>query len=258
MQMGVFLPVMRAHSVYTVQPRFPWLYGPSAEDAIRKALLLRYRLIPMYYSLAHLAHETGAPLMRPLVMEFPSDPKVADMTSQWLIGRGLLAAPILNPGNRREVYLPDDDWYVLGSNLRLAGNRVIAADAPLDQIPFYVRAGTILPLGPAIQHTDQLPGGPLEVQVYPGKDADFTLVEDDGLTKAYLDGQVRRTKFHWDDAARRLSWKISGPYNGNDLFGSIQAVVFDAGQIKRAEAPLSSDMSLLITRKKTEPTQASP
>jgi len=169
-----------------------------------------------------------------------------------------LAAPILNPGNRREVYLPDDDWYVLGSNLRLAGNRVIAADAPLDQIPLYVRAGTILPLGPAIQHTDQLPGGPLEVQVYPGKDADFTLVEDDGLTKAYLDGQVRRTKFHWDDAARRLSWKISGPYNGNDLFGSIQAVVFDAGQIKRAEAPLSSDMSLLITRKKTEPTQASP
>lgn len=249
MQMGVFLPVMRAHSLNTVQPRFPWLYGLAAEDAIRKALDLRYRLIPMYYSLAHQAHETGAPLMRPLVMEFPNDPKVADMTSQWLIGRGLLAAPILNPGNRRRVYLPDDDWYVLGTNQRLAGNRVIAVDAPLDQIPLYVRAGTILPLGPVIQHTDQLPGGSLEVQVYPGKDADFTLVEDDGLTKAYLDGQVRRIKFHWDDAARRLSWKISGPYNGNDVFRSIQAVVFDAGRIKRAQAPLSLDMSLLITGK---------
>jgi alpha-glucosidase len=249
MQAGVFFPVMRAHSLNTVRPRFPWLYGQAAEDAIRKALNLRYRLIPMYYSLAHLAHEAGAPLMRPLVMEFPTDPKVADMTSEWLIGRGLLAAPILNPGNRREIYLPDDDWYVLGSNERVAGNRLITVDSPLDQIPIYVRAGTILPLCPAIQHTDQLLGGPLEVQIYPGKDADFTLVEDDGQTKAYLDGQIRRTKFHWNDAARQLSWNISGPYNGNDVFTSIQAVVFDTGQIKRAQAPLSSDMSLLITKK---------
>jgi alpha-glucosidase len=207
---------------------------------------MRYRLIPMYYSLAHLAHETGAPLMRPLVMEFPNDPKVADLTSEWLIGRGLLAAPVLNPGNHRNVYLPADDWYAADSNQRLSGNRELAIDVPLDRIPLYVRAGTILPLGPPIRHTDVMPGGPLEVQVYPGKDADFTLVEDDGLTRAYLDGEVRRTQFHWDDVGRKLSWNISGPYDGKDVFRSIQVIVFDPRQIKRAHAPLTSSMTLSL------------
>lgn len=246
MQMGVFMPVMRSHSVYTVVPRFPWLYGPEAEDAIRKALDLRYRMIPYYYSLAHQAYETGAPIMRPLVMEFPADEQVADLTDQWLIGRGVMAAPILNQGGSRSVYLPGDTWYAFGSGEPLAGNRVVQVSAALDQIPMYVRAGTILPLGPVIQHTDQLPGGDLEVQVYPGKDADFTLVEDDGLTKAYLDGQIRRTAFHWDDAGRRLSWTISGPYQGKDIFTAIKVVVFDQGGAKIGQGSLDSSGNVVI------------
>jgi alpha-glucosidase len=237
--------VMRSHSSRRIQPRFPWLYGADAEAAIRKALELRYRLVPMYYSLAHEAYKTGAPLMRPLLMEFPHDPNVANLSSQWLIGRGLMVAPVLESGGRRAVYLPDDNWYLFESGTKLAGHRNVDATAALDEIPVYVRAGTILPLAPVLQHTDQLPGGPLELQIYPGKNASFTLVEDDGLTTAYLKGQVRQTTFTWDDALRRLSWKIQGPYTGKDIFRSMKVKVFDP-RPKLLSGSLASDGTLTV------------
>ncbi len=245
MEVGTFLPVMRSHSTRRVQPRFPWLYGAAAEAAIRKALDLRYRLVPMYYSLAHEAYKSGAPLMRPLLMEFPRDPAVANLSSQWLIGRGLMAAPVLESGGHRSVYLPDDTWYLFDSNTRLAGHRTLNVTAALDEVPVYVRAGTILPLAPVLLHTDQLPGGPLELQIYPGKNASFTLVEDDGLTTAYLQGQVRRTTFTWDDVQRRLSWEIEGPYAGQDIFKSMKVKVFDP-KPKLLDASLAADGALAI------------
>ena len=91
----------------------------------------------------------------------------------------------------------------------------------------FVRAGSLLPLGPVIQHTSQLPGGPLELQIYPGKDATFTLVEDDGETTDYLKGQVRRTTFTWQDKTGRLSWKREGSYAGKDVFQNLHVVLFD-------------------------------
>jgi len=245
MEVGTFLPVMRSHSSRRIQPRFPWLYGADAEAAIRKALELRYRLVPMYYSLAHEAYKTGAPLMRPLLMEFPGDPDVANLSSQWLIGRGLMVAPVLVSGGQRSVYLPDDAWYLFESSTKLAGHRDIDVTAALDEVPVYVRAGTILPLAPVLQHTDQLPGGPLELQIYPGKNASFTLVEDDGLSTAYVKGQVRSTKFTWDDLDRRLSWKIEGPYAGKDIFKRMNVKVFDSRE-KLIEASLASDGELRI------------
>ena len=240
MQAGVFYPIMRAHSsIDAGVAHYPWLFGQEAEDALRKALDLRYRLIPYYYSLAHETYATGIPLMRPMVMEFPQDPFVANMSDQWLMGSGLMSAPILSTDNQRSVYLPAGDWYVFDTNTSISGSRTIQATARLDQIPVYVREGTILPLGPVIQHTDQLPGGPLELQVYPGKNATFTLVEDDGNTTAYMNGRIRQTTFTWNDAAHRLDWKLRGPYDGKDRFTSMKIEVFYPEGIKRAEASLA-------------------
>ena len=227
MEAGVFFPVMRSHSELIATPRFPWLYGSNALVAIRKAIDLRYRLIPFYYSLAYETFQTGLPLTRPLLMEFPDDSKTANLSNEWMLGDSLLAAPILQPGGKRSVYLPAGRWYALGSNLSLKGKRKITVTAGLDEIPVYVRAGSILPLGPIIQHTSQLPGGPLELQIYPGKDADFTLFEDDGVSTDYLNGQVRRTTFVWQDKTRRLSWKTEGPYAGPDVFQNLRVVLFD-------------------------------
>ncbi len=227
MEAGVFFPIMRSHSALRRTPRFPWLFGPEAESAIRKAINLRYRLIPYYYSLAYETHETGIPIMRPLLMEFPNNSKVANVSDQWLMGPSLMAAPILQPGGKRSVYMPDGTWYLFGTNTIVQGDRSLDVTATLDQIPLYVRAGTILPLGPVIQNTGELPGGTLEVQVYPGADTAFTLVEDDGETTDYLRGQVRRTTFRWNDKAGRLSWQTEGPYKGKNTFKNLRVVILD-------------------------------
>ena len=156
-----------------------------------------------------------------------------------------MAAPVLSSATNRSVYLPNDSWYVFDTNIKLAGGRSMDVDAALDETPVYVRAGTILPLAPVLQHTDQLPGGPLELQIYPGKNATFTLVEDDGISTAYLKGQIRRTTFDWNDSERRLTWKIDGPYAGKDIFTAMKVRVFDA-RPKLVEKSLASNGSLNI------------
>ncbi|HEV2434437.1 MAG TPA: TIM-barrel domain-containing protein [Verrucomicrobiae bacterium] len=246
MEAGVFFPVMRSHSEINSTPRFPWLYGTNALHAIRDALDLRYRLIPYYYSLAHETFQTGLPLMRPLCMEFPDDPRVADLSDEWMMGDSLLAAPILQPGGKRSVYLPAGRWYAFGTNRPLKGKRTLEVTAGLDEIPLYVRAGSILPLGPVIQHTSQLPGGPLELQIYPGQDAAFTLFEDDGETTDYLKGQVRRTTFVWQDKTSRLSWKTEGPYAGQDVFRSLHVVLFAPRNKIESQCALSASGSLVL------------
>ncbi len=246
MEAGVFFPVMRSHSVNRVQPRFPWLYGEPAEAAIRKALDLRYRLVPYYYSLAHEAAEKGTPLMRPLAMAWPDDPQVANLTSQWLMGDALMAAPMLAQTNQRSVYFPKGNWYEFDTNKTRAGGQSAEVAVALDQIPVFVRAGSILPLAPVIQHTDDLPGGPLEVQVYPGADASFTLTEDDGKTTAYMTGQVRRVAFTWNDSAKMLSWKLDGPYRGKDIFTEMRVTLFDPQGIVTRNAPLADSGKMTI------------
>lgn len=245
MEAGVFFPVMRSHSEIHETPRFPWLFGPEALMAIRKALDLRYRLIPYYYSLAHDTFETGVPLMRPMLMEYPNDPNVINMSDEWLMGPSLLAAPILQPGGKRTVYLPAGKWYRFETNEPTDGDgRTIQVRAALDEIPVYVRAGTILPLGPVIEHTSLMPGGPLELEIYPGKDATFTLDEDDGQTTNYMDGQMLQVRFNWNDAAGQLTWTSTGNYSGSDIYQRLDVVVFDPAGKKEAEGVLTPNGDL--------------
>ncbi len=223
---NVFFPIMRAHSSLGDVAHFPWKFGAKTTVAVRHALDLRYRLIPLLYSLAHRAYEKGWPIMRPLVMQFPHDRRVRNMTSEWLVGRGLLVAPLLTRVPARVVYLPKAVWYRFNSNKTAPGPAYRLGHPNFNHVPMYVRQGTILPLGPVIQDTQQLPGGPLTVQVYPGKGAHFTLVEDDGTTYNYEKGIVRRTAFVWHNRTRTLAWKVSGPYRGKNIFTKMRVVVF--------------------------------
>jgi alpha-glucosidase len=244
MEAGVFFPVMRSHSAIDRTPRFPWLYGPDAENAIRAALDLRYRLIPFYNSLAHENHRTGMPLMRALVLEFPDDAKVFNLSDEWLMGPGLLAAPLLQEGGKRTVYLPADRWFTFGTNQATSGPQTGGVTAKLEEVPLYVRAGTILPLGPVVQDAEEVSTAPLEVQIYPGKDAAFDFAEDDGTTLAYEKGDERVTHFTWDDATRTLSWKTEGRYAGANCFSSINAVLFAPEGKGRKQADLGGSGSL--------------
>lgn len=244
MEAGVFFPIMRTHSEVHFPPHLPWLYGAEALDAMRKAIDLRYRLIPYYYSLAHETFETGVPMMRPLIMEFPNDSNVANLSDEWMMGDSILAAPILQEGGKRSVYLPAGDWYLFNTDQKIQGGRTIQVTAALDEIPVYVRAGSILPLGPVVQHTAELPDGPLEVQVYPGKNAMFALVEDDGVSEDYLHGKTRRTTFIWDDAKKQLSWKRSGDYSGQNVFQKTHVAVLAPDTPAKSEYVLSPSDSV--------------
>lgn len=225
-QLGVFLPIMRSHSALYDTPRFPWLYGTNAESAIKKALNLRYQLLPYIYSLGHETYNTGAPIMRPLVMEFPKDTCVANMTDEWLLGNGLLAAPVMNGGGSRSVYLPKDIWYDFNKNTAIQGPSTFNVSAALDEIPVYVRAGSILPIGPVVQNTDQDTISPLEIRIYSGRDGSFTMTEDDGKSNDYSqDINIRKTIYTWNDVTKTLSWKVNGTYTDSHVYTTIRAIV---------------------------------
>lgn len=224
-QAGVFFPIMRSHSNIGTTARFPFLWGDDGEAAMRKALDLRYQLLPYIYSLGHEAYSTGAPIMRPLVMEFPTDTTVANMTDEWLVGKGLLVAPVLNEGGKRKVYLPNDTWYDYYTGKMIRGSQTISVDKKLDEIPVYVRAGTILLVGPVVQYSEQVSKTPLQIRIYPGKNGSFKMVEDDGVSYNYTKGNTRTTAYAWNDKTKTLTWKVSGAYSGKNVYRTIKAVL---------------------------------
>jgi alpha-glucosidase len=204
MEEAAFIPVMRAHGTQN-SARWPWAFGDDALAATTKALNLRYRMIPYIYTFAEAAYRTGLPLMRPLFLEFPDDQKTWELTDEWLLGDRVLAAPVLDEGGKRLVYFPAGDWFDGNTGKAVAGAQTLdLTPVPLDVIPFFVRAGTILPLGPVKQSTAEAED-PLEVRVYPGADAAFSLYEDNGDNYDYEKGAFSRIPMRWDDHGRVLT-----------------------------------------------------
>jgi len=236
-QVGVFMPIMRVHSTKSATPHFPWLWGPAYAAAMKGALNLRYQLVPYHYSLAHhMRAPSGKLWMRSMVAEYPHDATSAPLTSQWFDG-DILVAPILKQDSTKQVYLPNGTWFTFSANgtgtgATVQGPTTVTGAAAIDEIPMYVRPGTVVPVGPVVQYTGALPGGPLRVQVYTGKDATFTLMEDDGATTAYEAGgaAVRKTTLTWDEGKKTLSWVVEGSgSNSANNFQQLYAVFYVAG-----------------------------
>jgi alpha-glucosidase len=226
MEVSAFIPIMRAHGDLHNTPRFPWMFGDKALAAATKAIHLRYRMIPYLYTEAEAVHRTGVPLMRPLFMEFPDDRNTWGMKDEWLLGDRVLAAPVMAAGGVRKVYLPAGGWFDGNTGKAMTGGQTIdLTPVPLDVIPFFVRAGTILPLGPVIESTAEAED-PLEVRVYPGADADFTLYEDAGDNYDYEKGASTRIPMHWDDKHHILTiGKRAGSFKGMPASRHLQLVL---------------------------------
>ncbi len=201
---GAFQSIMRAHGERTHNE--VWSYGKQAEPILAKYLKLRYQLLPYTYSLAYRSYQTGAPYMRALFMDFPADPKVADIPDEYMYGPAFLVAPITEQGaTHRRVYLPAGcDWYSYWTNERLHGGQTIVVNAPIDTLPLFVKAGSIVPIGSDVESTQEAQTI-VSLRVYPGKNASFSLYNDDGKTYAYENGGGSVTKLTWDDAAHRLT-----------------------------------------------------
>ena len=212
---GAFQPVMRAHGERMHNE--VWAYGKQAEPILAKYLRLRYQLLPYTYSVGYRTWQTGAPFMRALFMDFPDDPKVAKIGDEYMFGPAFLVAPVTDQGaTSRQVYLPaGSDWYNYWTNERLKGGQTVDVSAPIDTIPLFVRAGSIVPLGSEILSTAE-PQAIASIRVYPGADGEFTLFNDDGKTYAYEKGTSSITHLHWSDAAGKLTHEGAEAWTGPD------------------------------------------
>ena len=250
MQYGLFCPVFRSHGADA--PREIWQFGKKGEpvyDAIEKQINLRYRLIPYLYSIASQVTNNNDSYMRPLFSDFAADKKVWDMTDEFMFGRSILAAPIVEAQytqekivkedamtgwDRKEVtgesvaqanwtetktatkYLPKGaNWYDFWTGKLYKGGQNVVLTTRFDQVPMFVRAGSIVPLGPEMQYVGEKPWDNLEIRIYPGADAEFSLYEDEGDGYNYEQGYYSNIIFTWTDRTRTLHISArQGGYKG--------------------------------------------
>ena len=212
---GAFQPIMRAHGERMHNE--VWSYGKQAEPILAKYLKLRYQLLPYTYSIAYQSYQTGAPFMRALFMDFSGDPKAANIPDEYMYGPAFLVAPVTEQGaTNRTVYLPAGcDWYNYWTNERLRGGQTVVANAPIDVLPLFVRAGSVVPFGSEVQSAQQQQTI-VSVRVYPGRDGTFVLFQDDGKTYAYEKTGGSVTKLIWEDSAHQLRHNGASPWTGPD------------------------------------------
>ena len=195
-QLGALLPLCRNHNAIDNPDQEPWAFGEPYESINRKAIELRYRLMPYLYTLFHEAATTGAPIIRPLYYHYPRDERACDTQYEFLLGDALLSAPIYEQGaTSRSVYLPEGSWFDYWDGNEYPGMGWSDIAAPLERWPLFVRGNSILPSGPLMQYTGQHATDPLTFTCYMAEDglADYTLYEDDGSTLAYRNGAFAQT-----------------------------------------------------------------
>ena len=205
-QFGTFNPVLRVHGTRSPDENELWSYGPEAQKTLVAFDRLRYRMLPYIYSLAWKTTSSGYTLMRPLVMDFRTDVRAQNTGNQFMFGPAFLVNPVTEPSaDSRHVYLPAAKWFDFWSGRVQQGGHAIEAAAPIDRLPLYVRAGSILPLGPEMEWSTEKPEDPIELRVYPGADGDFTLYEDENDGYNYEKGVYATIPLHWDDAQHALT-----------------------------------------------------
>jgi len=167
LQLGVFYPFMRDHTMFGSPDQEPWAFGPEHEAINRRAIELRYELLPYIYSAMHDASQSGIPAMRPLMLEYPKDETTYGTDDEFLFGSDLLVAPVLlEEAKQRSVYLPAGDWYDYWTGEHYAGGKSIDVPVTLASIPIFVRGGAVIFAQPVVQSTNDMPGQPLRVMLF--------------------------------------------------------------------------------------------
>ncbi len=240
---GAFCPIFRTHGHRDTNEM--WVYS-KVFPTLLAIDRLRYRLLPYVYSLAWRVTSDDYTIQRPLVMDFREDPAVREIGDQFMFGPDLLVSPVLTEHAAfRPVYLPAGAaWYDFWSGERTEGHSTVLVEAPLDRIPLAVRAGSILPLGPVIEYAGQA-SDPIELRVYPGADADFTLYEDEGDSYRYEQGARSTIPIHWNDATRTLTFGArQGSFPGMPAGHTFNVVIVSAGHGVGGDVTASPDKTV--------------
>lgn len=230
LEMGTFLPMFRSHGTDT--PREIWNFGEKGTpfyDAIEKFIRLRYLLMPYIYSLAGAVYLENATIMRSLFFDFGEDKKTYEIRDEFLFGKNILVCPVTEPmyylaGNKkienakksRNCYLPEGaDWIDFWTGEYFAGGQCVERQAPLDEIPLFIKAGTILPMREGMQYAGDKKEKPMILHIFPGSDGEFTLYEDEGDNYRYEEGSYQTILFKWKDKKSKLTIeKKTGDYAG--------------------------------------------
>jgi alpha-D-xyloside xylohydrolase len=205
-QYGTFNPILRVHGTRIPDENELWSYGPDAQAILVNFDRLRYRMLPYIYSLAWKTTSEAYTPMRPLVMDFRGDEQAENIGNQFMYGPAFLVNPVTEPEiSTRPVYLPKTTWYDFWTGTVSEGGRFINAITPLDRLPLYVRAGSIVPLGPDEEWSTEKPADPIELRIYAGADGDFTLYEDENDNYNYEKDVYATIPLHWDNKAQTLT-----------------------------------------------------
>ncbi|MGE4568224.1 MAG: TIM-barrel domain-containing protein [Bacteroidales bacterium] len=229
LQFGAFSPMMRSHGADA--PREIYQFGKKGEpvyDAIEKYIVLRYKLLPYIYSTSWEVTANQSSMIRALVMDFASDPLALDINDTYMFGKSLLVSPVtermyVSDGKEdfstvksKSLYLPAGTrWIDFWTGKSVSGGATVSKEAPLDIMPLYVKAGTILPIGPDVQYAEEKRWDNLEIRVYPGANGEFVLYEDENDNYNYEKGQYATIRFVWNDAKQTLTIaQRSGSFEG--------------------------------------------
>lgn len=247
-QFGAFVPIFRSHGeappreIYNLAPE-----GSEVYESLAAYSRLRYRLMPYIYTLAGDTFHRDGTIMRGLAMDFPADERARDVNDQYLFGPAFLVNPVYEHRARsRTVYLPAGArWYDFHTGTLHEGGQEIEAAAPLARMPLFVRAGSIVPVGPDIQHTGEKPDAPITLYVYRGADGRFDLYEDDGLSHGYERGELSRTPIRYDDATGTLTvGEREGSFPGMPATRVFHVRWISPGESRAADFDTAPDASL--------------
>jgi len=230
-ELGVFNPIFRAHAAKETRNREPWVDGPEHEAIRKRYIETRYRLLPYIYTGMEETSRTGIPLMRPMFLEFPDDPALATNATEFMFGSNLLVAARLWPFvGTYDLVLPKGDWTNYWTGEHLTGGQTLKIDPPMDTLPVYVRAGTILPEQPVVQNVDETPQGSLELKVYPGPNCSGSIYQDDGNTFNYQKGEFLHQNFTCEVSSGTLKVDLhatTGTYR--PWFHEVKITIFSPG-----------------------------
>jgi alpha-glucosidase len=254
MEFAAFVPIDRVHGELN-EKRQPWVYGPIAEQAAVKAIRLRYQLLPYIYSNEHNAMETGIGIVRPLFWVFPDDPQAADNSASWMFGDALLVSPVVTAGESDHVmYLPAGTWFDYFRGTRIEGGRTI--HYPVDpktwqDIPLFVRSGSILASRPVEDYVDQTPATEITLDVFAGQPCKFSYYDDDGNTYAYEQGGDYQQTVHAESTTHGANIEIEQPKglfhsDLKDYIVRVHEIAANAVAINGKEQPVTGRPALAL------------
>ncbi|MBI3195361.1 MAG: glycoside hydrolase family 31 protein [Ignavibacteriae bacterium] len=267
MQLGVFNPLMRTHSVIDAMNKEPWEFGPEFEAINKKSIEMRYKFLPYIYTQFYKAATEGTPIMRPLVFDYPEDGNTLWKDDLFMFGDALLVAPVIEErATKRGVYLPAGEWYDYWTNEKISGGKDITVEAPIDKLPLFVKAGSIIPTQQVVQYTDEEPINPLTLEIFPTRKVDSTSqvestyattqwYEDDGISFDYQQGKYFTRKATFNQTKENMN--VSLTQSKGDYKPPMRTIVmkFNA-QSKKPTTVFHDCDELQYSSKEVQPTTA--